>query len=293
MLKTNIDAVTFIKQGITRHKELIPHEECLELAYKVQAGLDLIESLGLRRRYDTEAYKVLGCDRTFEQGLKARNKLVVGNMRFALSKAHYFSKQANRQDQEFFADFAQAANAKLPMAVEKFDPTKGYRITTFLAFYIREAVFFERKKQCMSSLKVSMPLLQIKATLAGRIEKLTLELGRSPTQQELAASFNVSVNRFQKALAIPSEVSIFSTRASSEHSGSAPVMLLDELESKVIERDASQSLYEHLVDEYGEPGYHLFQQFMFSGVFNKIKLGIPLDAGELETVDRLIKVLKL
>lgn len=293
MSSYQVDSVAFIKQGITRNKDLIPHEEVLRLAFLVQDGLDVIEGLGLPRRYNQEAAIALRDNCIFKRGLESRNKLVVGNMRFAMKKAYYFAKGANARDQASFADFVQAANTRLPFAVERYDPKKGYHITTFLAFYIREAVFFERKKACMSSFKVSLPLLQVKATIASKIEKLTMALGREPTLEDLAIAYKMSIASIKKAIGIPSEISIHSYKLSSESASTAPLMLLDELESQLIERDASMSLYESLVDEYGEPGYHLFQQFLYSDLFNKIKQGVALTDEELETAKKLVKLLKL
>jgi len=65
---------------------------------------------------------------------EARNALVEANLRLVLS---YVKKHWKRQD---FDDIVSAGNAGLIRAAEKFDPSKGFRFTTYAVWWIRQQV---------------------------------------------------------------------------------------------------------------------------------------------------------
>jgi DNA-directed RNA polymerase specialized sigma subunit len=277
-----------MKKSITRNKELIPHEEMLKLAYQVQLGLDYIESQGFKRRYSLEVVKQFKDIAVVSQGLEARNRLVVGNLRFALKKAYYYSQNKANRSIRGLDDFVQAANLRLAEAVEKYDPSKGFAITTFLDFYIKDSVFIERKKTQISSLKVPLRLLQIKATLNNKIEKLTLSLGRSPTKKEIADDFKVSLAVFERAISIPSELSLSNSYGNLD---CKEVTLLDKIAA--LDETSPDNLYDYLKDQCGDPSFYVFQQLIHSALFEKLKNNIELTEADLIEANKLIKTLNL
>ncbi len=282
MTKLITDNINFMKKSITRHKDLIPHEDALELATRVQAGLDVIEACGYPRKYDRTAVENLRLDPRVYLGLKARNTLVTGNLRFALKKAHYY----NGSGLNGLDDVVQAVNLKLAEAIEKYDPTKGFKITTYLDFFVKQAVFAEKKKYQATSLKVSTHLLQIKYTFSYRVEKLRLKLGRTPSKQEVAEEYKVSVAVLDKALAIPHDVSIFDSKGTT--SDGDVLTILETIESPDYCDAAKQDLTSEYARAKLNPTHLAFQQMLYPELFSKLRNNERLSEADLAVVNQIL-----
>jgi RNA polymerase sigma factor (sigma-70 family) len=278
-----VDNINFMKKSITRHKDLIPHDDAIVLARKVQLGLNHIEAAGFARTYLASALNALKNDKVVYLGLKARNTLVTGNMRFALKKAYYY----NGSGLDNLDDAVQAVNLKLVEAIEKFDPEKGYRVTTYIDFFIKQAVFIEKKKHQATSLKVSTHLLQIKYTYAYRVEKLTIKLGRTPTKSEIALDYKVSEAVLEKALAIPREVSVFETRGVNED-GTA-LTVLDFVESPNHYEESRTDFCLDALRGENLPANMIMQQMLYPNLFAKLRCNDILNADDLVIVNQLLK----
>jgi RNA polymerase primary sigma factor len=123
-------------------------------------------------------------------GMRARDRFVQANLRLAVS---YVSKRCNRltrihgQD-----DLIQAANEGLIRAVERFDPARGYRFSTYAYWWIRQAVGCWAYRHGRS-IAIPGSHCQHLGRLAAVERRLTSELNRTPTHQEIAEALGVSV----------------------------------------------------------------------------------------------------
>ncbi|TGN39372.1 sigma-70 family RNA polymerase sigma factor [Marinobacter confluentis] len=141
--------------------------------------------------------------RAYHLASASRRLLIQSNLRLAV---HIARRYANRGIP--MTDVIQDANVGLIKAVERFDPTKGFRFSTYAYWWISEEV-----KRCMKrgtrlvhtpeNVVDEIRMLQ-KASLA-----LHQSLGRMPSQSELAEEIEVSPSRIGelRALAI-AEVSV-------------------------------------------------------------------------------------
>ena len=73
--------------------------------------------------------------RSLKGDARARNELIQKNLRLAVSVA----KKMHRKGTDL-EDLIQEANIGLMRAVERFDPTKGFRFSTYAHWWIRQAV---------------------------------------------------------------------------------------------------------------------------------------------------------
>jgi RNA polymerase sigma factor (sigma-70 family) len=275
-----VDNINFMKKGITRNKELIPHEETLKLARLVQNGLNEIENHGFKRSYENVSgllSNVVVC-----VGLNARNKLIIGNLRFALKKAY----QYNGSSLNSLDDVVQAVNLKLAEAIEKYDPSKGFKITTYIDFHIKQAVFNEKKKHQATSMKVSTHLLQIKYTYTQRYEKQRQKLGRCPSRKEMAELYKVSESVLTNALAIPMEVSIFELKGKNEEGES--LMVVDSLESPNYLENAAKDLSTEYQQSGMKPGFLGLQQMLYPELFGKLRANEKLGEEDLLIVNQIL-----
>jgi len=124
------------------------------------------------------------------RGKRARDRFVSANLKLVVA---YISKRCHRlakvYDRE---DLTQAGNIGLITAVERFDPTKGYRFSTYAYWWIRQAVN-RWVDQHGRSIAIPGSHCQHLSKLAGITRRLERELNRAPTQDELAAELGVSL----------------------------------------------------------------------------------------------------
>lgn len=124
------------------------------------------------------------------RGMRARDRFVQANLRLAVS---YVSKRCWRLVKELGQeDLIQAANMGLITAAERFDPARGYRFSTYAYWWIRQAV-----SRWADSYSRAITIPGSHCQHLGRIgpisRKLTGELGRDPTREEIAAELGVSL----------------------------------------------------------------------------------------------------
>ncbi len=125
---------------------------------------------------------------------EARNTIVVHNLRLSMKiAAHYMGRGLD------YDDLVQEGNIGLMVAVERFDPEKGFHFTTYATWWVRQHM--QRAIQNFRDL-VRMPVHAQEAL--NKILKITCELGmqlqREPTLEEVAAKAEEDVDKVKKIL---------------------------------------------------------------------------------------------
>ena len=131
------------------------------------------------------------------RGMRARDRFVEANLRLAVS---YVAKRCNRlAKQHGQDDLVQAANLGLITAVERFDPARGYRFSTYAYWWIRQSV----SRWCdQQGRAIAIPgsHCQHLSKLGGITRRIEREQGRLPTHAELAAELGVSVQVLEQVI---------------------------------------------------------------------------------------------
>jgi len=125
------DTIGFIKQQCGLYPLLTPLQE-IELARQVQEGIALRERLG-------EKKPTRGQERILRRGAKAHDKMVCCNMRLSLYVATRYQR-AKRLASLELSDLFQLGCLGLYRAVETFDPSRGYKFSTYAYWWIRQAL---------------------------------------------------------------------------------------------------------------------------------------------------------
>jgi len=145
-------------------------------------------------------------DKIVEEYEKAKNALIEGNVRFVINVA----KNHIGRGVEFL-DLIQEGNHALIKAVERFDPTKGYKLGTYAIWWIRQSMTRAIADQ---SKIMNLPPHKIKElkTYLNATQALAQKLGREPSLKEISDYLNISVEKIRstKALAF-SRVSLDQT----------------------------------------------------------------------------------
>jgi RNA polymerase nonessential primary-like sigma factor len=171
---------------------LLSHEQEITLGRQVQELMrleELREELTLRSGGEEPAAERLAQEagltpvllrRRLQQGRRAKERMVAANLRLVVSVA----KKYTRRNMELL-DLIQEGTIGLVRGVEKFDPTRGYKFSTYAYWWIRQGItraIAEKSRTIRLPIHITETLNKLKK---GQRE-LSQELGRTPSVTELA-----------------------------------------------------------------------------------------------------------
>ena len=170
---------------------LLTHEQEITLGRQVQELMDLesleseLESKAGEKPSRDQLAKAAGLSsmqlkRKLQHGRRAKERMVAANLRLVVSVAKKYTKR-NME----LLDLIQEGTIGLVRGVEKFDPTRGYKFSTYAYWWIRQGItraIAEKSRTIRLPIHITEMLNKLKK---GQRE-LSQELGRTPTVNELA-----------------------------------------------------------------------------------------------------------
>ncbi|XP_044984750.1 RNA polymerase sigma factor sigE, chloroplastic/mitochondrial [Hordeum vulgare subsp. vulgare] len=126
-------------------------------------------------------------------GRAARNKLIKHNLRLVLYAINKY--YPDMTGDERFADLCQAGANGLITAIDRFEPKRGFRISTYALFWIRHSVV--RAMTLSSFTRFPFAMESERQEINRAREELSFELGRTPTDEETMKKVGLSPARYR------------------------------------------------------------------------------------------------
>ena len=216
--KRGIDVIPVIDESILAEEPLLLDDDLDDSFMKDSEeedidleAIDLLEGIGTEdpvRMYLKEIGTVplLNADEELELAKRkadgderAKDRLIEANLRLVVSIAKRYTGRGMS-----FLDLVQEGNLGLIKGVEKFDYTKGYKLSTYATWWIRQSVTRALADQART-IRVPVHMVETINKMSKMQRKLTLELGYEPSVPELAEALEMSEEKVMEIMQIARE----------------------------------------------------------------------------------------
>ncbi|MBI2845242.1 MAG: sigma-70 family RNA polymerase sigma factor [Chloroflexi bacterium] len=196
---------------------------------------------GLRKGVPDQKTKRL-LEKQVKDGVKARKRIIEANSRLVVSIARRYMGRGVP-----LSDLIQEGNLGLFRAVDRYDPERGYRFSTYAIWWIRQGVARAVAEQGRS-IRLPTHMMEDLGKIDRTSRRLAQELGREPSDEEVATAAGIKPERVNQILSMAGEPLSLDTPVGDEETSVLGDFIVDE-ETPLPNAIASRSLLGDQVEE--------------------------------------------
>ncbi|KST69364.1 RNA polymerase sigma factor, RpoD/SigA family [Mastigocoleus testarum] len=230
---------------LTREQEIVFGKQVQQMMKLVEAKDALTKKLDRSPTLEEWSHNVKLSEtevkQIVHQGKRAKQKMIEANLRLVVAIA----KKYQKRNMEFL-DLIQEGTLGLERGVEKFDPTRGYKFSTYAYWWIRQAItraIAQQGRTIRLPIHITEKLNKIKKVQ----RELAQKLGRSPLPGEVAKELDLEPSQIREYLNMARQ----------------PVSL----DVRVGDNQDTE-LQEMLEDEGPSPEHYTTQEFLRQDLYN-------------------------
>jgi len=188
-------------------------------------------------------------DRERRQGQRARDKFIQSNLKLVVNIAKKYDGRQRKA--MMLMDLIQEGNIGLARAVNMFDPSRGYRFTTYAYWWIKQAIH--------RAIANNDNMIRIPSSLHSKIIKITKvqamlmqELERLPSQQEIADELGITIDEMITAIQRNQSISSLDATGAELDRSAIIDFIADETQSGALDAIENNDAINKMLQIYGQ-----------------------------------------